>query len=530
MAKQKQNSELGKQTKQQSIDGELFCTETGEWRGRCLVKDCFEPAFISPEALEDHLRNEHCITRKLRIRGSLGYERFLHEQDQSARAPTIEDIQRDRQLRQVAMDLLEDPDWLDQLWQRMDQHIKYDWDNRRLLFKIMASAFALEKPMNATMRASSSTGKTYLATQVGRYFPKNHIEYLEGATPKSIYYDYGEWDEENKIRILDLRGKIWVFLDIPEQDTLRFIKAMMSHDANERTYKTVIDQKQVKIILRGYACVIACTTSPKYNEEMSTRALVITPEQSEEKIEAAIQLFYKQCANPQFTIETDDLQTALLLLSETKRTPRFPDASKYGDHKIQEIKSHRKLRPRDMRDLKWLPRLALVTAWLNQRQRITDDEFIDVSEEDWIAAEADWAPIHETTTSGLTAEQITFLKAMQMDTDYTARDLQALDHETTGRYRSYDTLKRKLLDPLQFANYIDWETDPLDKRRYLFRKISAMISKTAQNGANFECEEIVIANRESSDLSQSHNHRIKTEQESDKIAEETEHHKGEECE
>ena len=117
MAKQKQNSELGKQTKQQSIDGELFCTETGEWRGRCLVKDCFEPAFISPEALEDHLRNEHCITRKLRIRGSLGYERFLHEQDQSARAPTIEDIQRDRQLRQVAMDLLEDPDWLDQLWQ-----------------------------------------------------------------------------------------------------------------------------------------------------------------------------------------------------------------------------------------------------------------------------------------------------------------------------------------------------------------------------------------------------------------------------
>jgi DNA-binding MarR family transcriptional regulator len=389
--------------------------------------------------------------------------------------------------RQAAMDLLEEEHWLDTVWSRMNQHIKHDEENKRIVFKVMASTFALEQPLNATLKASTSTGKTYLTVEIAKYMPPSHVEILEGMTPKAIYYEYGESSDGEGTRILNLSGRIWIFLDIPDLDTLRFIKAMMSHDAYERTYKSVDEQKPLKIILRGYACVIACTTSEKYNEEMSTRAITITPEDSQEKIADAIRLYYARCANPEFNVVTTDIQASLRLLAETKRRPSFPTAQDRAEELIQEIKAKRPLQARDMRDLKWLPSLAMVSAWLNQRHRLTSETLIEASADDWRAALEDWEPVRLTTTTGLTSEQLRFLAGLDGEKEYSVKELQEVYHETLARFVSYETLKRRILDPLIAASYLDSEPDPMDKRRILFTLIHENNGNSPRIAATPEC-------------------------------------------
>ena len=449
----------------------------------CDVEACGLP-FRSLNEVREHIKTVHGFKRCTVTDADRDPANQRKEHVEKAPDPTLTEAERE-----TAMTLLEDPKWLDTVWDRMSQHIKHDEENKRILFKVMASTFALDQPLNATLKALSSTGKTYLCVELAKYVPPGHIEILEGMTPKAIYYEYGQSADGQGTRILDLSGRIWIFLDIPDLDTLRFIKAMMSHDAYERTYKSVDEQKPLKIILRGYACVIACTTSEKYNEEMSTRAITITPEESQEKIADAIRLYYARCANPEFKVDTSDVQCALRLLAETKRRPSFPTAQDRAEELIQEIKAKRPLQARDMRDLKWLPSLAMVSAWLNQRFRLTSDTLIEASADDWQAALSDWEPVRLTTTTGLTGEQLKFLGGLDGEKEYSVKDLQEVYHDALARFVSYETLKRRILDPLIAASYLDSEPDPMDKRRILFTLIHENNGNSPHIAATPECVE-----------------------------------------
>jgi hypothetical protein len=90
------------------------------------------------------------------------------------------------------------------------------------------------------------------------------------------------------IRLVDLEGKILVFLDQPSPELLERLRPLLSHDEKELrftlTNKTSSGRTVTETaIIRGFPTVIFCTTKGYADEQERTRLIFLSPETSREK-------------------------------------------------------------------------------------------------------------------------------------------------------------------------------------------------------------------------------------------------------
>ena len=157
-------------------------------------------------------------------------------------------------------------------------------------------------PLNIGIIAPTSEGKTYTVLQVLQYFPTKDVKYIGSMSPKVIIRQNGilvnadtlepiqsdidnlkrqikkEKDEkkieklEERLRnslanariLIDLRGKIYVFLESPSPDLWNIIKPIMSHDnfviehpyVESNTFQGIHVRS---IITLGFPAFIFCT-------------------------------------------------------------------------------------------------------------------------------------------------------------------------------------------------------------------------------------------------------------------------------
>lgn len=173
----------------------------------------------------------------------------------------------------------------------LDLTIKHENINKVVVFLTMLSAYTEEDQLNLFLGGQSSSGKTYLAKEIVRFFPKIDVRQLHGVTPKALFYDEST-AVDDKTRIVDLERKILVFLDQPNQQVLENLRPLLSHDDKEleslltnRKSGTNIAEK---VFLRGYPAVVFCSANMRMDEQESTRSLLISPETTAEKILDAI--------------------------------------------------------------------------------------------------------------------------------------------------------------------------------------------------------------------------------------------------
>ena len=169
--------------------------------------------------------------------------------------------------------------------------IKHEDINKVVVFLTMLSAYTEDDQLNLFLGGQASSGKTYLAKEVVRFFPKVDVKQLHGVTPKALFYDEST-AVDDKTRIVDLERKILVFLDQPNQQVLENLRPLLSHDGKEleslltnRKSGTNIAEK---VFLRGYPAVVFCSANMRMDEQESTRSLLISPETTAEKILDAI--------------------------------------------------------------------------------------------------------------------------------------------------------------------------------------------------------------------------------------------------
>lgn len=211
--------------------------------------------------------------------------------------------------------LVNDSNAYERVYDWVSQKVRYDDKVKRMVFNTAVSAWS-SNPLNLFLKGPSSSGKTYCVMNIVRLFPKKHVWLLGGLSPTAIAHDYGElmdadgnpitesmlesMEREERRRILreayirvDLTRKILVFLEPPPLETYMRLRPILSHDAEEVSYKFTEKTgkagtlRTTHVKIRGFPATIHCVSNIKYIEDLATRSITVTPEESREKFRAA---------------------------------------------------------------------------------------------------------------------------------------------------------------------------------------------------------------------------------------------------
>jgi hypothetical protein len=183
-------------------------------------------------------------------------------------------------------------------------------------------------PINLAVLAPTSEGKTYPVLESLQYCPKQDIWKIGSMTPKVIIRQNGilvdsnnepiadrikelkrkinetngiekeDLEEErrqlyNEAKVLiDLRAKLWVFLEPPHHDTWAILKPILSHDDLEIEHPYVYEVPGTgfnvkKVVTRGWPACIFCSAKNESNwpawPEIQSRFLITSPNMVPEK-------------------------------------------------------------------------------------------------------------------------------------------------------------------------------------------------------------------------------------------------------
>jgi hypothetical protein len=211
----------------------------------------------------------------------------------------------------------------------INKTVKLDDSLVRAVFYVGCSTWTFH-PINLGISAPTSEGKTYTVLQTLQYFPSKDIRKIGSMSPKvmirqdSILVDantltpiQGEVNtlkrqikrEKNEKRreeleeqlqnllsnvcpLIDLRGRIYVFLEPPNPELWNIIKPIMSHDnfVIEHPYveSNTFQGIHVKsIITLGFPTFIFCTAKDESRweqwQEIVSRSLIMSPNMSPKK-------------------------------------------------------------------------------------------------------------------------------------------------------------------------------------------------------------------------------------------------------
>ena len=185
------------------------------------------------------------------------------------------------------------------------------------------------EPMNLAIIAATSEGKTYGVIQSMKYFPTDDVLYIGSMSTKvlvrqkgilvdsnhnaieykvkelRIMIDESADDEEKRYlkeelekllqdskRLIDLKGKILIFLEQPQYELWNLIKPILSHDVSEIEFPYVdkTDKEGIvtkKVVVRGWPSCIFCSARDESRwegwPEIQSRFLITSPNMSKEK-------------------------------------------------------------------------------------------------------------------------------------------------------------------------------------------------------------------------------------------------------
>ena len=374
--------------------------------------------------------------------------------------------------------------------------IKQDEENKIVTFLCELSAYTENAQFNISYNAPSSTGKSYIPTEIARLLPEEDVLELAYCSPTAFFHDVGEWNKDMKGYVVDLSRKILIFLDQPHTQLLERLRPLLSHDKKEISVK-ITDKSQKfglktkNVLLKGYPSVIFCTAGLRIAEQEATRFLLLSPEVNHEKIRQGILESIKKEADAESYKSWLDENPERKLLKERIRAIKLEGIReiKIASHQkvIDRFLSENKvLKPRHQRDIKRLASLiksfALINLWWRDRNGTT----ITANEDDIEQAFKIWDAISISQELNLppyiyNLYQEVILKAWNDknsnrdegfaetmgELGLSRQELLQKHFEVYGRMLDTNQLRQQILPMLETAGLIVQEADPSDKRKIL---------------------------------------------------------------
>jgi hypothetical protein len=273
-----------------------------------------------------------------------------------------------------------------QLAKILSKRIKNDYENKLITFYAMELAYTHDSQLNISYNAQSAAGKSYITTTVASLFPDEDKIELMRASPTALIYKEGVVDEETGATIIDLSRKILIFYEVPSPETQKMLRSVMSHDTwDNRSLLTNKDKKGAnraqEIIIRGFPTTIFCSAGLQLDEQEATRAILLSPEVTDEKLTASIHFAALRNSGDSDFLNSLDKDSEIQLLKK-----RIEDIKAAGvdDIYIPNVEAVEKrflamvgkAKPRHSRDIDHLLKLVKAIALLNLWHRRTGDKVI----------------------------------------------------------------------------------------------------------------------------------------------------------
>lgn len=231
------------------------------------------------------------------------------------------------------------PDPLDYIMRYVSKNVKHEPTLIKLALLVMASAYT-PNPLNLALESPQSEGKSYPLIEVAELFPRKDVWDLGGMTPQVLTRDRGYYvdretgknigedigklkieinalgsSKEDKtkkdklkkelvtlmngaVKIVDMQGKILLFLEAPSKETFAKLRPILSRDKYEIEFKFVDipykngPQVTMEARIRGWPVAIYATAdNPQGNiwDQIRSRFIVVSPNMRQEKYKAANQ-------------------------------------------------------------------------------------------------------------------------------------------------------------------------------------------------------------------------------------------------
>lgn len=298
--------------------------------------------------------------------------------------------------------------------------IKEDNVSKLITFYCMLSAYTHDSQINVSFNAPSSSGKTYITTEIAKLFPDEDKIESSGASPTSFYYTEGEEDEERNAKVISFERKILLFLEQGNSAIQTKLRPILSHDSWEVNYRITNKNKSggnrtELIILQGFPATVFCSAGLRLDEQEATRAILLSPEPSQAKIQAAIELQNKR--------GTDEKAYTAWLESQPERVELKERIIAVREEHVEHIKlpddgaikerfysTFPKLRQRHTRDFTHLQQLIKVIALLNLWHRKQTDGSLVANQSDIDQAFELWEQLAQSQNLGIPPTAIHFYK------------------------------------------------------------------------------------------------------------------------
>ena len=393
--------------------------------------------------------------------------------------------------------------------------IKYDAENKLATFLCELSAYTESSQFNISYNAPSSTGKSYIPTEIARLFPEEDVMEIAYCSPTAFFHDAGEYDKEKNRYLVDLSHKVLIFLDQPHNELLARLRPLLSHDKKEITLKITdksqkFGMKTKNILLRGYPAVIFCTAGLKIDEQEATRFLLLSPEVSQEKIHQGISATIRKEADSDSFKSWLEEKPDRILLKERIRAIKLEKIEEINITSFERVEKQflggtKVLKPRHQRDIKRLLALIKSFAMLNVWWRERTGSKITATDEDIDAAFRLWNAIAVSQELNLPPYIYNLYKEVILPAwELKNKDRNDAIEELTGKLgisrqevlekhfavygRMLDNhqLRQQILPMLETAGLIIQEQDPNDKRKMMIFPSALYLHSEDTNNSEIE--------------------------------------------
>lgn len=302
----------------------------------------------------------------------------------------------------------------------LDITIKHDDANKVITLLCMLSAYTASAQINVSYNAPSSNGKTFITTEVAKFFPNEDKIELSGASPTALFHGEGVWDKKLNAKIVSFERRILIVYEQPNPSLQAKIRAVLSHDQWEIHHRITNKDKKgalraEHIILRGWPASVFCSAGMQLDEQEATRAILLSPEVNSQKLHDGVHMQALRSADAERfekELESNPERIALKLRILAIRQAHVGEIIiPHYDYIEKRFKaSVGVLKARHMRDIKHLMQLIKSIALLNVWFRTRPDGTVQASQSDIDQAFELWDSFSESQDLNIPPAVMTFYK------------------------------------------------------------------------------------------------------------------------
>lgn len=362
--------------------------------------------------------------------------------------------------------------------------IKHDEINKVIIFLAMLSTYTEEDQLNVFLNARSSSGKSYLVQEVAKLFPQIDLLEFGKVSPTAFYYSEGvKRTDENGELYIDLERKILVFLDQVNFMLQENLRSLLSHDKKRLPFMNTNKNKKgansaETVYLVGFPSAFFCSANMKMDEQEQTRAFLLSPEITQEKLEDGVDLVQQKVGNKTAfnkmldeNKERQSLIDRILYIKELGiKEIVIPDEFNVAERFKRTLK---RLQPRSQRDIQHLNSLIKTITLLNAPFRESGDGVLTAKQSDVDQAFDLWLPLNRSQQYGVSPQALDFYEQIVLPAfkvkgaGLTMKDLHHYNLEASDELLNQNFCRNQYIPVLESAGFISYDKNPENGREML---------------------------------------------------------------